>query len=75
MSVFTTFRRVSQFGDAITGKDRAFHAIPLLLHIVLQQAEGLFAQQRNGDEVADGDQSHSNIGQAPSQIEAGQGTK
>ena len=47
----------------------------LLGAIVVEQAEGVFAQPYDGVEVAGREQGHAQVAQAPDQIEAGQGAE
>lgn len=49
--------------------------LALLRAIVFQQAEGVFAQQDDGDEVADGHHPHEEVGQVPHCAQAGYGAE
>lgn len=43
--------------------------------VVFQQAEGVFAEQDDGDEVADGHEAHEEVCQVPDEVEAGDGAE
>ena len=53
------------FGEEVGVEDGFLRALATLLLEVLQQTEGVAAQQADGDEVEDGHQSHCEVNDAP----------
>lgn len=54
---------------------RFFDALSLLLTVVVEQTEGVLAEQNDGNEVAGSEEGHNQVGDVPNELEAGQGAK
>ena len=67
---------IEVFGDVghlVLGEHGVHDTLSLLGAVVFQQAEGILAQQHDGNEVADGHEAHGDIGKAPREVEAHDG--
>ena len=73
--LFPAFQFVLNLGELTAMEARFLDALALLLAIVVQQAEGIFAQQDDGYEVAGGEESHEEVDDVPHQLEAGHSTE
>ena len=73
--LFPAFQFVLQFRQLAAMEHGLFDALPLLLPVIVEQAEGVAAQQQDGRQVTGGEESHEEVDDVPYQLKAGQGSE
>ena len=56
-------------------EDGVADAAALLLTVVVEQTEGVAAEGDDGDEVAGGEQRHTQVAKTPDEVEGGEGAE